>query len=142
MNYNAASKQISTQQNGLQIGRRVFLAAAAMTFPVSQAISGERKYGPGAQPTRYPDPDIVVLDDRFSQYKQGNSTIMRLYHSNRMIWAEGPAWNGVGRYLVWSDIPNNVQLRWLEENGAVSTFRDPAENSNGNTFDYRGRQIS
>ena len=142
MNYNAASKQISTQQNGLHIGRRGFLAAAAMTFPVSQAISGERKYGPGAQPNRYPDPDIVVLDDRFSQYKQGNSTIMRLYHSDRMIWAEGPAWNGVGRYLLWSDIPNNVQLRWLEENGAVSTFRNPAENSNGNTFDYRGRQIS
>jgi gluconolactonase len=58
------------------------------------------------------------------------------------LWAEGPAWNGVGKYLIWSDIPNNVQLRWLEEDGHVSTFRQPAGNSNGNTFDYQGRQIS
>ncbi len=59
-----------------------------------------------------------------------------------MLWAEGPAWNGVGRYLVWSDIPNNVQFRWLEEDGHVSVFRNPSGNSNGNTFDYQGRQIS
>jgi gluconolactonase len=59
-----------------------------------------------------------------------------------MLWAEGPAWNGVGKYLLWSDIPNNVQMRWLEEDGHVSTFRHPAGNSNGNTFDYQGRQIS
>jgi gluconolactonase len=59
-----------------------------------------------------------------------------------MLWAEGCAWNGVGRYLVWSDIPNNVQLRWLEEDGHVSVFRNPAGNSNGNTFDHQGRQIS
>ena len=59
-----------------------------------------------------------------------------------MLWAEGPAWNGVGRYLLWSDIPNNVQLRWLEEDGHVSTFRHPSGNSNGNTFDWTGRQIS
>src|SRR4029077_13595839 len=57
-------------------------------------------------------------------------------------WAEGPAWNGVGKYLLWSDIPNNVQMRWLEEDGHVSTFRHPAGNSNGNTFDFQGRQIS
>src|SRR5207253_2520636 len=59
-----------------------------------------------------------------------------------MLWAEGPAWNGVGRYLVWSDIPNNVQMRWLDDDGHVSTFRNPAGNSNGNTFDWEGRQIA
>ena len=59
-----------------------------------------------------------------------------------MLWAEGPAWNGVGRYLLWSDIPNNVQLRWLEEDGHVSTFRHPSGNSNGNSIDWTGRQIS
>ena len=58
------------------------------------------------------------------------------------LWAEGPAWNGVGRFLLWSDIPNDIQLRWLEENGQVSTFRNPSGNSNGNTFDWQGRQIS
>ena len=50
------------------------------------------------------------------------------------LWAEGPAWNGVGRYLVWSDIPNNVQMRWIEDDGRVTEFRSPAGYSNGNTF--------
>jgi gluconolactonase len=59
-----------------------------------------------------------------------------------MLWAEGPAWNGVGRYLVWSDIPNNIQCRWLAEDGHVSVFRNPSNNSNGNTFDFEGRQVS
>eukprot|EP00913_Durusdinium_trenchii_P028346 g26574.t1 len=59
-----------------------------------------------------------------------------------MLWAEGPAWNGVGRYLVWSDIPNNVQMRWLNDDGHVSVMRHPSNNSNGNTFDKLGRQIS
>jgi gluconolactonase len=58
------------------------------------------------------------------------------------LWSEGPAWNSVGRYLVWSDIPNNRQMRWLEDDGRVSEFRSPSNNSNGNTFDFQGRQIS
>ena len=96
----------------------------------------------GKNPTRYPEPDVVVLDDRFAKYKLGNSPIQRVYHSPKMLWAEGPAWNGVGKYLLWSDIPNNHQLRWLEEDGHVSIFRHPSGNSNGNTFDWTGRQIS
>ncbi|PYM81748.1 MAG: gluconolactonase, partial [Candidatus Rokuibacteriota bacterium] len=56
--------------------------------------------------------------------------------------SEGPAWSGQGRYLVWSDIPNNRQMRWLEDDGRVSVFRMPSNNSNGNTFDFQGRQLS
>jgi gluconolactonase len=127
----------------LTLSRRGFLstasAAAAGAF-ATMALG--RDYGPDAPPVRYPDPDIVVLDDRFKKYKLGNTPIQRLYHSKAMLWAEGPAWNGVGRYLLWSDIPNNVQLRWLEEDGHVSEYRNPSGNSNGNTFDYQGRQIS
>ena len=115
--------------------------AAVSSFASNKPLSA-RDYGPGTQPVRYPDPDIVVLEDEFSSYKQGNAAIMRLYHDPEMIWAEGCAWNGVGRYLVWSDIPNNTQLRWMEEDGHVSTFRNPANNSNGNTFDLQGRQLS
>jgi gluconolactonase len=59
-----------------------------------------------------------------------------------MLWAEGPAWNGSGNYLVWSDIPNNAQMRYLPEDGHVSVMRNNANNSNGNTFDLQGRQIS
>ena len=119
--------------------RRTFLAAT--TAAIASPALG-RDYGPNAPPVRYPEPDVVVLDDRFKKYKLGNSPIQRLYHSSEMLWAEGPAWNGVGRYLLWSDIPRDIQLRWLEEDGHVSVFRNPAGNSNGNTFDYQGRQIS
>ncbi len=122
--------------------RRSFLAAAAGAMGLAAMEAAARDYGPGTQPVRYPDPDIVTLDPRFKKYALGNTPIQRIYHSEEMLWAEGPAWNGVGRYLLWSDIPNNVQMRWLEENGHVSTFRNPAGNSNGNTFDYQGRQIS
>jgi gluconolactonase len=59
-----------------------------------------------------------------------------------MLWAEGPAWNAVGRYLVWSDIPNDTQLRRLDEDGHVSVFRRPSGHSNGSTFDFEGRQVS
>lgn len=120
-------------------GRRAFLAA---TMAATATAAFGREYGPDAPPVRYPEPDVVVLDDRFAKYKVGNAPIQRLYHSKEMLWAEGPAWNGVGRYLIWSDIPNNVQHRWLEEDGHVTVFRHPSGNSNGNTFDYQGRQIS
>ena len=122
--------------------RRTFLAAATGAVGALATKAFGRDYGPNAAPTRYPEPDVVVLDDRFKKYKLGNAPIQRLYHSKEMLWAEGPAWNGVGRYLVWSDIPNNVQLRWMEEDGHVSIFRRPSNNSNGNTFDWQGRQLS
>ncbi|MFN3322096.1 MAG: SMP-30/gluconolactonase/LRE family protein [Bryobacteraceae bacterium] len=115
--------------------RRTFfgaLAAPALAF-------AQRDYS-GKTPVRYPDPDIVVLDPRFAKYKLGNTPIQR--HHIGTLWAEGPAWCGVGRFLLWSDIPNNVQMRWLEEDGHVSVFRNPAGHSNGNTFDWQGRQIA
>ncbi len=123
--------------------RRSFLTtAAALTTTAVARQTLARDFGPNAQPARYPDQDIITLDKRFKKYALGNTPIQRLYHSDRMLWAEGPAWNSVGRYLLWSDIPNNVQMRWLEEDGHVSVFRNPAGNSNGNTFDYSGRQIA
>lgn len=126
-----------TTENNQAFGRRAFLTTAAAA---TASVALGREFGPHAEPVRYPDPDIVVLDDRFAKYKIGNTPIQRLHRGT--LWAEGPAWNGAGRFLVWSDIPNNVQLRWLEEDGHVSTFRNPAGNSNGNTFDFQGRQIS
>ena len=57
-------------------------------------------------------------------------------------WSEGPAWFGDGRYLLWSDIPNNRILRWDEETGAVAAFRKPSNNANGNTRDLQGRLLS
>ena len=120
--------------------RNAGLAAfAASTTGAAFALAVDR-YAPGAPPVRYPEPDVISLDPRF-KYKLGNTPIVRL-HSGTM-WAEGPAWNGAGRYLVWSDIPNNECLRWSEEDGHVGRrFRFPSGNSNGNTFDAQGRQIA
>ena len=101
--------------------------------------SPPRDWG-GREPVRYPDPDVVALDNRFRRYIVGNTTMKRLYTGTQ--WSEGPAWNGVGRYLVWSDIPNNVQMRWVADDGRVTVFRNPSGYSNGNTFDYEGRQLS
>jgi gluconolactonase len=121
-----------------RICRRSFLVSATAAALTAEALA--RDYGRNAQPVRYPDPDIVALDKRFEKYKIGNTAIQRLHTG--MLWAEGPAWNGLGRFLLWSDIPNDVQLRWLNEDGHVSIFRNPAGNSNGNTFDFEGRQIA
>jgi gluconolactonase len=122
--------------------RRAFLAKAAALAGVTAMAPNAyaRNFEPGAAPQRYPDPDIVVIDKRFKS-KLGNTPIQRLYTGT--LWAEGPAWSGVGRYLLWSDIPNDENLRWLEEDGHVARrFRSPAGNSNGNTFDFEGRQIA
>jgi len=118
--------------------RRTFLSSLATAAGATTLLG--RDYGPGAAPAGYPDPDIVALDPSFGKYIVGNTPIQRLHTG--CLWAEGPAWNGVGNYLLWSDIPNNVQMRWLLEDGHVSTLRNPSNNSNGNTFDTRGRQIS
>jgi gluconolactonase len=110
---------------------------AALARPLANAA--DRDWS-GKQPTRYPDPDIVALDKRFDKYKIGNTPIQRLHTGT--LWAEGPAWCGVGRFLLWSDIPNDRQLRRLDDDGHVSVFRQPAGNSNGNTFDFVGRQLA
>jgi gluconolactonase len=133
-------KEANNKSDHSSIGRRSFLATGVVASLATVALGQERDYRTGAQPQRYPDRDILVLDKRFGQYKIGNTPIQRLYTG--MLWPEGPAWNGVGRYLVWSDIPNDVQHRWLADDGHVSAFRSPSNNSNGNTFDWEGRQLS
>jgi gluconolactonase len=109
--------------------------------PPTTVTSPPRDFGPGGAPTTYFwDPDVIAVDPAFNGLAQPNAPIQRLWTG--ALWAEGPAWNSVGRYLVWSDIPNNRQLRWMEDDGHVSVFRNPSNNSNGNMFDFQGRQIS
>jgi gluconolactonase len=88
----------------------------------------------------YPDPAVETIDPRFAKYRIGNAAVERL--CTGMRWAEGPVWFGDGRYLLWSDIPNNRIMRWSEESGAVSVYRSPSHNSNGHTRDRQGRLIS
>ena len=88
----------------------------------------------------YPDPAVEVVDPRFEKYKIINAAVERLYTGAR--WAEGPVWVGEGGYLLFSDIPNNRMLRWLEETGEVTVFRSPSNYSNGNCRDREGRLIT
>ncbi len=89
---------------------------------------------------RYPDPAIETLDPRFEGYRIFSAAVERLYTGCR--WSEGPVWFGDGRYLLWSDIPNNRILKWEEETGQVSIFRKPTDFGNGNTRDRQGRLIT
>jgi gluconolactonase len=78
--------------------------------PPSTVTSPPRDFGPNAPPTTYfTDPDILSIDPLFNSYRQPNTPIMRLWTG--ALWSEGPAWSSQGRYLVWSDIPNNRQPR-------------------------------
>ncbi len=145
------------QNSGRGVSRRTLvagLAGGAAAFAVSRAMaqtgpvappstitSPPRDFGPNGLPNVYfTDPDVLTVDPSFDGLRQPNAPIQRLWTG--ALWAEGPAWNSEGRYLVWSDIPNNRQMRWSEDDGHVSVFRMPSNNSNGNTFDFQGRQVS
>lgn len=81
-----------------------------------------------------------VIDPSFEACFVGHARVERLWTGAR--WSEGPVWNAAGRYLLWSDIPNNRILRFDETDGSVSTFRQPSNNSNGQTVDRQGRLIT
>jgi gluconolactonase len=103
--------------------------------PLASAKSSDQKIS-----VAYPDPAVEVVDSRFAKYKINNAAVERLYTGTR--WAEGPVWFGDGRYLLFSDIPNNRMLRWLEDTSEVSVFRGPSNYSNGNTRDRQGRLVT
>lgn len=89
---------------------------------------------------RYPDPSVQVLDPSFAKYRLPLAGVERL--ATGMRWSEGPVYFGDGRYVLWSDIPNNRIMRWDETSGAVSVFRQPSNNANGNTRDRQGRLVT
>lgn len=129
----------------LGAGAAVVLAAPAVLAqtpePPSTITAPPRSFAPDAPPNVYfRDPDVLSVDPAFDGLAQPNAPIRRLWTG--ALWAEGPAWSAVGQFLLWSDIPNNRQLRWLQDDGHVSVMRAPSNNSNGNSFDSKGRQLS
>ena len=82
----------------------------------------------------------VTLDERFRRLVIPTARLETLAEGCR--WAEGPAYFPAGRYLVWSDIPNDRMMRYDETSGAVSVFRAPSGYSNGNTVDRHGRLVT
>ena len=118
--------------------RREFLASigAAATM-AAVATKGFAAWEPS---DRYPDPAIKSLDASFNKYKIYNAGVERL--TTGMRWGEGPVYFGDARCVLWSDIPNNRIMRWDEGTGAVSVYRQPSNNANGNTRDRQGRLIT
>jgi gluconolactonase len=95
---------------------------AGPATPATTTTNPPRDFSPnGAPSTYFSDPDVITIDPAFGDITQGNTTIQRLWHGDvngkPILWSEGPAWSSAGRYLIWSDIPNNRQLRWLEDEG-------------------------
>lgn len=121
-------------------GARAQTRSDAVGAPPSVITNPPRQWGMQAAPNIYPDPDIIVVDPAFKQSLLGITAIRRV--ATGFKWAEGPAWCSEGQYLVFSDVQANIQYRYIWETGRVSRFRDPSFNSNGNAFDFQGRQLS
>jgi gluconolactonase len=122
--------------------RRTFLLAGGAVAALGSmaevfAQSQQSQWQPSQ---RYPDSRIRILDPSFAKYRIASAKVERI--ASDMRWCEGPVWFGDGRYLLWSDIPNNRIMRWDEETGAVGVFRKPSNNANGNTRDRQGRLLT
>src|SRR5215813_12796906 len=142
---------------GGDMNRRAFLAASAATATAATLTAAnaatEGPFGETGVPlrsteklplgplpnSRYPDTHIESLDKRFKG-SVGTGAVERIATGFR--WAEGPAYFPAGRYVVFSDIPNNRMMRLLEDDNHLSVFRYPSLNSNGNTIDPQGRLVT
>jgi len=137
----------------LDLTRRGLIAGAAIAAPTlalaqnrapqygpDSSILNGRVYGPDAPPNTYPDPDILILDPSANDIFIGHSSIKRV--KTGFQWAEGPAWCNMGQYVVFSDVSADIQYRYIWETGEITEFRRQSFNSNGNTFDFQGRQIT
>ena len=108
--------------------------------PRSVITEPPRDFGPGAPPPASPDPDILRLDPSFGPLLIGQETIRRVatgYH-----FLEGPAWSSVGLYAIFSDVKDDTLYRFLWDTRQVSVMRRPSFSTNGNSFDFQGRQLS
>jgi len=84
--------------------------------------------------------DYEVLDERFRDCVNRTSHVTKLWSGAR--WTEGPVYFPAGKYLLFSDIPNDRIMRYDETDGSVSVFRTPCNYANGHTVDRQGRLVS
>jgi gluconolactonase len=108
--------------------------------PPSVVTMPPRQWGKDAAPDVFPDPDVLPVDDSFNRLIVRYAPIKRL--GTGYLWTEGPAWSGEGIYLLFSDVQGDTQYRYIWQTGEIIPFRKPSFNSNGNCFDFQGRQLS
>ena len=91
---------VFAQQKGRVMNRRAFFsagtAAAAGMMLSRSALAHAQGFSVGPEPVRYPSTVWKVLDERFRKYMIGNTPLVREWTGG--LWAEGPAWNGVGTF--------------------------------------------
>ena len=109
--------------------RRSFMAGAIAATAATAGGPAQAQSFDFKPNQRYPDPSVQVLDPSFAKYRLFSSTVEQIATGFR--WVEGPVWVGDGRYLLFSDIPNNRIIRWDEATGQTGVFRHPANFSNG-----------
>ena len=120
---------------------RVLAAVKAETaVPPSVITQPPRQWGKDAAPDVFPDPDVLPIDDGFNRLIVRSAPIKRL--GTGFLWAEGPAWSGEGQYLLFSDVQGDTQYRYIWGTDIIIPFRKPSFYSNGNCFDFQGRQLS
>ncbi|MCI0538568.1 MAG: SMP-30/gluconolactonase/LRE family protein [Verrucomicrobiales bacterium] len=119
------------------MNRREFLTAGSALAALAATRPALAQWQPSQ---RYPDPLIKIIDPSFAKYRVNLAKVEKI--ASGLRWSEGPVWFGDGRYLLWSDIPNNRIMKWDEATGAVSVFRQPSNNANGNTRDRQGRLLT
>src|SRR6267143_1835297 len=107
------------------VSRRSFLAGSGAAATLAVASRAFAQWQPSQ---RYPDPSVQIVDQSFARYRLNLAKVERLATGFR--WSEGPVWFGDGRYVLWSDIPNNRIMRWDEETGTASVFRKPSNFAN------------
>ena len=144
------------------LSRRRLLAGAAATVPTLAFSNGAfaqtpppappsyaqasvisnppRQWGPGAPTVSYPDPDVIVVDPSFNGLRLRQAAIKRV--GTGYLWAEGPAWSAMGNYVVFSDVQDNKQYRYIWETGQVNLYRPESQYANGNAFDFQGRHLT
>ena len=123
------------------LGSSAFAADKPLLGVAPSVISNPpRMWGKDAPPDVFPDPDVITVDPAFARLIVRYAPIRRL--GTGYQWAEGPAWSGEGQYLLFSDVQGNTQYRLIWETGDIVPFRKPSFYSNGNCFDFQGRQLS
>jgi gluconolactonase len=123
----------------MQITRRNVLVSGG-TAAAATALMTKVTFGGWEPNQRYPDPAVKILDPSFEKYRVALANVERL--ATGMRWSEGPVWFGDAHCLLWSDLPNNRIMRWDEETGGTTIFRNPSNFANGNTRDRQGRLVT
>ena len=87
----------------------------------------------------YISTEFEVLDPRFAGTR-GDRNVARLFSEGR--WLEGPAYHPAGRFVLFSDIPNDRILRYDEVSERTDVFLNRAGFTNGRTVDRQGRFVT